>query len=180
MTGSLYSAPSNHLRRASFYGNCSHESVSVTSYQLCTSGRCTLSPILLLLSIKMDWLQGQTRAACFLSIADLRAFIRTWKDGAEVPWPSISESETKGVQGQGRSDEECWPGRTSCDTSRTCKSLEAIRGEGSKQNWKQHLALAENPEGSSAQSENKGIKRLDALWCWPESFARLFIYYMKL
>lgn len=61
----------------------------------------------------------------------------------------------KGVQGRGRSDEERRPGRTSCDTSRTCKSLEAVRGESSNKNWKQHLALAENPEGSNTQLENK-------------------------
>lgn len=95
MTGSLYSAPSNHLRRGSFYGNCSHESESVTSYQLCTSGRCTLSPILLLLSVKMDSLHRRTRAAAIFPIADLKASIRTWKDWAEVPRPSISDSETK-------------------------------------------------------------------------------------
>lgn len=155
MTGSLYSAPSNHLRRASFYGNCSLESVSVTSYQLCTSGRCTLSPILLSLSIKMDSLQRQTRAACLLSIADLKAFIRTWKDWAEVPWPSISESETK--ESKVKVDLMRSAGRDGPAVIQVApvKAWKAVRGESGNKTWKQHLALAENPEGSNTQFENK-------------------------
>lgn len=147
MTDSLYSAPSNHLRRASFYGNCSHESESVTSYQLCTSARCTLSPILLSLAVKMDSLQRPTRPAGIFPIADLKAPIRTWKDWAEVPWPSISESQTKESKVEADLMKKSRPGRSSCDASRPCESLEAVRSRQQEE-----------------VKETSGRKRKSAVW----------------